>query len=184
MSFIFITTISILLLCGNPFNSAAQETVRGFLVDLARVDELVARGAQDIQIFAAADNENKPYYIMSGLDNRGELIPGKVYRQNETGDCPPSCDFLPTQLTNGGAYISVSDANGLVNNYMNIHKVANAVKICAHSLAKVKSKGYHYMRITFERNIKVTGVKDDGRVKWFAPFTHGCNTHTRSSLSD
>lgn len=179
----FITAITAVILFGNALTATAGETVRGFLVDLKIVDMLTERGAEDIKIFAAYDTENKPYYIMAGLDNSGALIPGKVYRQNETGDCPPTCEFLPTKLTNGGAFIEVSEAKQLIKNYMSYHIAAkNVVKVCAFSLNKVKAKGYHYMRVTFEKNIKVTGVKDDGKVKWFAPFTNSCNTNSRSSL--
>ena len=180
-----LAAITAVLFIISSYTAQAGETVRGFLVDLQRVDELIARGAQDIKIFAAYDKSNKPYYVMVGINGQGAVIPGQVYRQNETGDCPPSCDFLPTALTNGGAYIDPSEASGLINNYMGAHpNIDNAVKICAYSLSKVKSKGYHYMRITFERNVKVTGVKDNGRVRWFAPFTHSCNTHIRESLTD
>lgn len=182
---ILLSVFTSILCFANSYSAHAEiETVRGFLIDMKIVKQLTDRGATGIKIYAAADDKGTPYYIMAGLDNQGAMIAGQVYRQNESGDCPPSCDFLPSALENGGSFISVSEADALVNNYMTQQPEANnAVVICAYSINKVVSKEYHYMRVTFEKRVKVTGVKDDGGIRWFAPFTHSCNNLGRSALT-
>ncbi len=149
-------------LCTPTLSKAGEVNVNGFLVDASVINYMFNNGAQAIKIYAAADEAGNLYYILTGADAEFNTMGGQVYKQNYKGDCPPSCDFLPSSLSGGGAYIDADGAEGMVNNYMGTRTgVSNCVKLTKASLDKVRT-AYPFMKITFGSSVTITPLKSDG----------------------
>ena len=171
----------LMLFVFTSFSARAVE-VTGFLIDMKVVQQILSQGATDIKIFAAADEKGVPNYVLVGVDNNGALKTDKIYRQNETGDCPPSCDFSPANLA-AGSFISYNEAKSLVDNYLKTDdQVSNTVLVCAYSINKVLQKGYNYMQVSIVNGVKITGIKDGGGTNLFSTFSDECNMEFRGAM--
>lgn len=164
-----------LLFAGNA--KAGAGNVTGFLVDASVVNGLFSAGATNIKIYAGADASGNLFYVLTGADASFSTMDGQVYLQNSKGDCPPTCDFIPTNLDGGGSMIEGSVGEGYVNNYMNKFSGAkNCVKLSRATLDKVMAN-YPYFKVTFGSGVTVTGLNEDGTAGNKATFNEGttCN---------
>ena len=162
-------------------HAQSDDPITGFLIKIAEAKQLTDAGAKAIKVFAAKDDNGGSRYVMVGLDAGGEVMKMKFLINDGTGDCPPTCDFLPTKL-NDAVLIEGKIAAGYVENYMKTYPdVENAVVICIESIAKVAEK-FNYMKVTMTGKVKISGVKDDGGIPFLAPFSKDCNKAERSTL--
>ena len=182
-NFIKTLTLSVIALILSLNSAFAQNVgpVTGFLLKMDEVKQHTDLGASSIKIFAAKDNNGGLRYVLVGLDAGGEVMSNKIIVNDGTGDCPPTCDFLPKNL-NSGILVEGPAASSYVDNYMKAFpETENAVVICGESIEKVVGK-YNYMKVTISGKVRVTGVKDDGGIPFLAPFSKECNHSMRCPL--
>lgn len=159
-----IVLFSLFLFLQPKLEASEPSNVTGFLVDVSVINYMLNNGAQSIKIYAGQDGNGNYYYVLTGADGSFNTMPGQVYRQNSKGDCPPTCEFLPSGLAGGGIYESPSSGEEYINNYMTARPgVANCVKIGRAILDKVKAT-YPYIKVTFGSGVTVTGMKADGSI--------------------
>jgi hypothetical protein len=170
-----ISTLLFVPLCLLYTTGSAQENVVSeFLVDLSVVNQMQNQGASGIKIFVGQDENGKFNYLMASTNSEGTINSNNLYLQDETGDCPPTCDMHPSGLTKG-SFISSDNASKFIDKYRQSRpEVNNAVFICAYSINRVSEK-YNFMKVSFSNKLKITGVKDNGSVNLFSTFQDACN---------
>lgn len=172
-----IIVLFMLFFCALPKMQASEPTnITGFLVDVSVINYMLNNGAQSIKVYAGQDASGNYYYILTGADGSFNTSPGQVYRQNSKGDCPPTCEFLPSGLAGGGVYESPSSGEEYINAYMTARPgVANCVKIARATLDKVRNT-YPFIKITFGTGVTITGMKPDGSVVKGGTYTDASNS--------
>jgi hypothetical protein len=135
-------------------------TITGFWLSAANVNSFAAAGAASLRVYAATDASGNEGYIMAGVDNAGNIIPGQTYMVGNKGVCPPSCEF--SVMDTDGSTVEMGTASANVERYMLGNAGANnCASFTMAGLGKVRN-GSTYIKVSIGSSASAAGYSDSG----------------------